>query len=503
MEIKLIAPESSSIAKSMRVAVVHGLVWSAFEKWGGQILGFVVFVILARLLDSYTFGLVALAGVYLSFIQIFVSQGFGTALVQRKNITQSHLDTVFWINISSAIFLAITTIIFREQIAVMMGDRNISQVLSSLAVGLPLAGFSVVPSAILIREMNFKFLAIRTSISIVVGGVVGIITAIAGFGVWSLVLQQLTGNLIAAVVLWKSVSWKPCFRMSWRALSELSIISIGVMGNNILWIVSQRIDQGLIGARLGVELLGVYWFARRIIDLSHDAIVAPTQTVALPAFSKLQSDHSQLRDAFMRSTSFCSAIIIPFFLSLIFLSSWLIPSIFGSKWKQAVLPMQVLCIAGMFRGIQAFVHPTFLALGKIGSYTIIFMIYTTISLAGSWLMMSYGIVPVAWAIVIAAGFIGIINFIVLGRFLGFTLISFGQVLWPIMGPSAILTSVILVIQECLSGRLPEIFIGILAAFGGLGSYCVALTILSKQIWVELKKGVVLLLNFNKHGEKQI
>jgi O-antigen/teichoic acid export membrane protein len=336
---------------SLKVAARTSLVWAAAANWGGQLLAAAVFTVLARLLDKPVFGVAALANLYIGFVQIFVGQGVGVALVQRKNLESSHLDTAFWINLGMAVALAGATIGLRHPAAVLLGSDEVSPVLGVLAVSLPLWALTVVPSALLERELKFKLLATRTLAGSAVGGVVGISAAFLGLGVWSLVLQQLVGAALTLVLLWSTVEWRPRLRASRNAFADLAPFSGSVMGNNVLWFVSQRVGQGVTGRGLGVEALGTYSLAVRVVTLGLDSISLPVIRVAMPLFSGIQDQAERLGRVFLRSTSLVCSVALPAFLGLLLIARDLIPLLFGSKWEAAIVPTQILCVGACVRAV--------------------------------------------------------------------------------------------------------------------------------------------------------
>ena len=134
---------------SMKLAAARGIIWTSVDRWGRQFLGIAVFTMLARILGKEEFGLVALAGVYIAFVQMFITQGLGEALVQRKELKPSHVDVAFWLTIILALLLAALTITFRNSLAIILENERVAPVLAWLAVGIPLMALNIVPDGAL------------------------------------------------------------------------------------------------------------------------------------------------------------------------------------------------------------------------------------------------------------------------------------------------------------------------------------------------------------------
>ena len=470
---------------SLKVAARTNLVWAAAANWGAQLLAVTVFTVLARLLDKPVFGLVALANLYIGFVQIFVGQGVGVAIIQRRNLESSHLDTAFWINVGMSVVLAGATVALRHPAAVLLGSDEVSPVLGVLALSLPLWAMTVVPSALLERELKFKLLAARSLAASSIGGVVGVTAAFLGLGVWSLVLQQLVGGAVTIVMLWSTVRWRPGLRASRNAFADLAPFSGSVMGNNVLWFVSQRVDQAVIGRGLGVGALGTYSLSMRILSLGLDAMSAPVQRVAMPLFSGIQDESARLMRAFLQSTSLICSVALPAFLGLLLVAPTLIPLVFGSKWEAAIVPTQILCVAGCVRAVQTFVHPTMMALGRAGLYMASFVVSAVASAAGCLLAASHGVSAVAWAVVIASAITGLANFVVLSRLLHFSPTAPVQALSPIVAGCGVMALTVIGVDHALSGHFHvsvKVFFQIIV---GASVYVASMAVLARELSAEI------------------
>jgi polysaccharide transporter, PST family len=471
---------------SLRHAASRNIVWSAVERWGGQLLAVIVFTLLARLLDKPLFGMMALANIYVAFVQIFVTQGMGLALIQTPRLERSHLDTAFWLNVGIALTLAGMTVLFRNEAAAFLGSADVAPVLAWLALALPLSALSVVPSAILQRELKFKPLAARSLASAAVSGVVGIGAALLGFGIWSLVLQQLIAACASTILLWSSVDWRPGFHQNRRALGDLLPFSASVMGNDLLWLTSQRVDQAFIGRGLGVEALGGYFVSLRVVNIGLDAVAAPTQAVAMPLFSGIQDQPERLGRIFLRSTSLVCSIAFPAFVGLLLVAPRLLPAVFGAKWNDAVLPLQILCVAGCVRAAQTFVHPSMLALGKPGIYTAIFTLNALVSALTCFLAARYSVAAVAYAVLISGVITGFVNCALLARLLRFHLTALGSNLLPILSACGLVVLALVTLDSTLSEHLGGLAIIAVQAAVATSVYIGSMMVLAPAIWAEFR-----------------
>ncbi|MCY7278519.1 MAG: oligosaccharide flippase family protein, partial [Phormidesmis sp. CAN_BIN44] len=188
---------------TLQQKAVKGIAWSFIQSYGNQVITLVVFLLLARLLTPEVFGLIALANIFINFIQIFLDQGLGEAIVQRKELEPEHLDTAFWTNVASGAILMSIGLLSADLVAQFFHEPKLSSVIRWLSLSLIIGSLNVVQRALLRRNLAFKTLAIRTLIASLVAAVVGIIMAFQGLGVWSLVGMTLTERIIGTAILWK------------------------------------------------------------------------------------------------------------------------------------------------------------------------------------------------------------------------------------------------------------------------------------------------------------
>ncbi|MDJ0733595.1 MAG: lipopolysaccharide biosynthesis protein [Nostocaceae cyanobacterium] len=350
--------------KNLKEKAIKGVVWTVIEKWGSQVISFAVFLLLARLLEPKVFGLVALANVFLAFMQVFVDQGFSQAIIQRQELEQEHLDTAFWVNITIGVLLLGTSFAVAEPIAIMFKEPQLTPIIRWLSLNFLFASLNSVQIAILSRQFAFKTLSLRTLVATIAGGVVGLVMVILGCGVWSLVGQQLTNSLIGVLVLWWTTDWRPGFKISLKHFQELFSFGINVVGINALNFLKRRSDDFLIGYFLGPVALGYYTIAYRILLIVTQLVVETIQKMAIPVFSRLQEEKERLRQAFYSAIQLTSLIACPVFLGLSALAPELIVVVFGEQWKPSIPIMQVLNLVGLIYAGFYYNGPMMMALGK-------------------------------------------------------------------------------------------------------------------------------------------
>lgn len=420
---------------SLRSKVIRGVMWSTAERIARQGFAFVVFAALARLLTKDDFGLVALGLIYTGFVELFINQGFATAIVQRREVEPGHLDTVFWVTLCVAAVLAAGTIACAPWISEIFHEPRLTPLLRALALAFPLAGAGVVPAALLSRSMAFDRIAAISLCSALLSGAAALVCAWRGLGAWSLVVQQLVINTVTTVGMWVAARWRPGTHATWRHFNDLRAFGWTLTGNNILFFISRKGDEAIVGRWLSVAALGLYSQGNRLVTTVFDLLTAPSSAVALPALARRQDDPAALRKGFIEGTHFISAVAFPAMFGLAVVAPLAVPLIFGAQWSPAAPVVQVLCIAGIFKAAQGMVHSCFLATGQTWVYTMLFVLHAVVTLVSSLIAVRWGRAEhVAWAQVLANLITGAANFAVLRSTLRYSLADllggWGRVLLP-------------------------------------------------------------------------
>lgn len=225
---------------NLRRQVFTGFFWQALEQFGTRIAQFIVSIVLARLLGPEEFGTVALLAIFLFFANLLVDSGFGKALIQVKEVDQLDYDSVFYFNLLIGFVFYALLFVSAPAIAAFYGKPILVGVLRYAALGIVLNALNVVQSAILQRRMQFGASFWSSMVSSLVTGVVGIVMAYCGCGVWSLVFCGLIGGLCGTVVRWSLVGWRPHFIFSFTRIKKLARFSSQLLG---AWLIGSVVMQ--------------------------------------------------------------------------------------------------------------------------------------------------------------------------------------------------------------------------------------------------------------------
>jgi O-antigen/teichoic acid export membrane protein len=383
--------------RNLRRRTARGATWALVDAWGRQLTQLVVFIFLARLLQPADFGLVALAMVFVILASLFVDQGLGDAIVQRRELTPLHIDTAFWAALALGVTLTIAGVGLAIPIATLLGEPDLQPVLQALSLIFTLTAFNAIPMGILRRELRFRSLALRTLFSIIGGGVAGIAMAYLGYGVWALVGQQLVTAVLSVVALWAASPWRPSMRFSRRHFRELFGFGAHIVGGDLLLYVQRYSDNLLIGTVLGTIALGVYAVGYRIMDAGNHVLIGLARKVAFPTLSRLQAEPERLKRAYIRMARVTGTALVPVYVGLALTAPELIELVFGQRWREAGPVAAVLFLVGPASALQGFGGSLFNAVGRPDINVKLRLVSTLVAVTGFVLAVSFGVLAVAAA----------------------------------------------------------------------------------------------------------
>jgi PST family polysaccharide transporter len=385
---------------NLRQKAVKGVAWTALQAGGTQAISSIIFFLLARLLGPEVFGLVAMASTFMALLQVFSEQGFTEAIIQRKELDPEHLDTAFWTNLGIGLLLTGLCLASANLVANLFNQPKLTPIICWLSLSFLLSAFRATQEAILRRQFNFMALAIRSLIATFAGGIVGVSMAFLGYGVWSLVGQQLVNQMVGVLVLWRASDWRPGLNISTKHFKELFAYGINLVGMHMLNFFNQRGDDLLIGYFLGPVALGYYSVPYRILIILVGLLPGSATQVTLPTFSRLQEEPERLRQAFYTAGQLTSLICFPVFFGLAVLAPEIVPVLLGGKWIPSIQVMRILALVGIIYSISYFHGSIMMAMGKPSWAMKLSFLNSLFSVVAFIVAVRWGIVAVALAFLI-------------------------------------------------------------------------------------------------------
>ncbi len=342
---------------------LHAVKWAYVANWGERSFSALFTFILAAVLGPRDFGIVSIALIYIGFLQMFLDQGLVAALIQKKNLDPEHSDAVFWMDMALSFVLVGLSISLSRWWGRANHAPELAPIISVLSLCIPIEAFAIVQKSLLSKDMDFKAMSIRSNVSVLISGVVGIGMAFTGFGVWALVTQQILRDFTALVLLWKLSPWRPRLRFSWKHLKDLMHFSISNFIGQFAIFADGQTGSILLGIFFGPVAVGLYRIAERLVGSVVTMATASIQSVSLPEFSRHQDNPAELRKSALSCVRLSSAMTIPALAGLAAVSGPLMATL-GSKWLPATDVLKVLSVLGMSAVFAYFTGPLLQALNK-------------------------------------------------------------------------------------------------------------------------------------------
>jgi O-antigen/teichoic acid export membrane protein len=367
----------------LKETAAQGIRWSMVAEFFRFTSQYLVTAILARILLPDDFGLLGMANVFVGVLVVINDRGWSNVLVQKRDITQIHISSVFWINIIFSMLFITLLIGSSTFIAAFYQRPVIRNIICMLSLSIFFDSLNIVQRALNRRELKFKLLAIAEIFSWVIGGVIGIICALQGLGVISLVLQILSMRMISVIILWRYTQWKPVVSYSLSAIKELMHFSLNVTGHAILSFFTNNIDYLLIGKYLGAHALGFYTLAFKLMMVPVRHIAWIVSQVMFSVFSLIQQDINKVRSNYIYMVKAVSVVTFPMVFGLFALAPEFIHCIIGPKWEPTIGIIRVLCVCSLLLSIGALKGVILLSLGRAEiqfKISLITTIATTVSI---------------------------------------------------------------------------------------------------------------------------
>lgn len=384
---------------NLKQKIVSGVFWQGLEKFGSQVISFGISIILARLLAPEEFGVIALLTVFIALADVFIDSGFRAALVQKKELKDTDCDSVFWLNLFLGGLLYVVLFFCAPLVAGYYEKPVLSPILRTMALIPFIRAFTMVHNALLFRKMLFQFRFRITWSSLGGSSVIGVVMAYCGFGVWSLVAQQLSGTLIStAVTLWL-IRWSPRLRVDLNGLGKMFLYSMNILSVSVIDTLFNNIYRLMIGKLFDMQWLGLYNMGNGIPKFSMSAINGTISSVMFPAFSKIQDEPEKIRAVTRRANQTIMFFVLPVMTWLMIVADPLVRALLTDKWLSCVVFLQIGCLQYLFWPLHVVNLQVITAVGKSQVFLILEVIKKILFVLMIVFTYRYGVVVMAWGLV--------------------------------------------------------------------------------------------------------
>lgn len=337
----------------LRKKTLIGSFWMMIERFGYLTIQFVSNLVLARLLSPDDFGVIGILMVFITLSNVFIDSGFSASLIQKKEISETDKSTVFYINLSLASVVYIILFFTSPWIADFFHNESIASLLRALGIVLLIDSFCTIQNTLLSRDMNFKLLTKIKLVAILIAAIVAIYLAYSGYGIWSLIVQYLLYSTIRTITTWMVAKWRPIIAFSKESFKTLFGFGSKLLLSTFVAELYVNFQQILIGRFYTPADLGYYSQARQFQQIPTGTISQVINSVAFPAYAKLQDDRVKLKELFRQNVRLVSFLNTPLMVLLAVIAQPLIILLYSEKWVGSIEYFQFLCICfGIFLAIH-------------------------------------------------------------------------------------------------------------------------------------------------------
>jgi O-antigen/teichoic acid export membrane protein len=341
---------------SLKKNAFVNLKWSFFQQISGQILGFIVSIVLARLLVPADFGLMGMIYIILTIGTVLIDSGLSTSLIRSETVNQKELSTVFYANISIAILFYFIIFVIAPFVATFYKQEILTNLIRFQGLTLIFSSIWSIQNVLLIKELNFKKITTMSLISGFFGALIGITLAYFGYGVWSIVIMNNSSIILNTILHWVYSTWRPQFEFNKEKFLYHYRFGYKLMIVQLFDAISGNIYNLIIGKMYNKNILGFYTRADSFKKTIIFSISTPLKSVLLPLLTTIKDDKEKLKTIYILLLQIVLLVISPVLLFCVVLAKPIFILLFTEKWNMAIPYFQIVCLAGILYPINTYVQ---------------------------------------------------------------------------------------------------------------------------------------------------
>lgn len=331
----------------LKSQALKGVSWSLIDNIAGSGVTFIIGLVLARLLSPSEFGVIGIVMIFIAISNVFVEGGLSRALIRKLDVSDDDYNTVFITNLVISIFFVIVLNLLSDTISLFFELPILAEILPYVSSLVLINGLAIVHRTVLIKKVDFKSQAIVSLIASISSGVVGITLAVLGYGVWSLVWQQVSRYFFNSILLWFFNKWRPSLKFSINSFNELFGFGVKVLLADLINSLYKNFFNVIIGKVYKADQLGQYDNADRFNTILTNNLTGVIQRVSYPILSSVQVNKERLTNVFRKFTIYSALVFFPLILGLAAMSEPLIVFLIGEKWLVASTYLKIMCVYGV------------------------------------------------------------------------------------------------------------------------------------------------------------
>lgn len=440
----------------MSKRVASGVAWNIAEKIGSTLLQAIVSIIVANRIMPDDMGLIAVLTVFVTLSQVVIDSGFSQTLIRKANATAEDFKAVFRFNLIASVTLYAILTATTPWVASYYGWELIRKVAPVLYLLLPLNALCVIQNTIMVKEFRFAQLSTIIFFSSLISGILAIVMALTGFGIWSLVGQRVSMMATKAILLWWKSPWRWRSDIRTGSLKEMTPYSLRLIATDMITAIYNNIAQLFIGKIYSADMLGYYNQAQKLKDMPVNATMQSIQSVTFPALAKISDNPTKFDEGYRRVLMLTAFIMLPVMTGLIATADDIYMLLLKPQWHPAIPYFRIMCLIGIFYPISAIAYNVLKVRSNgaiILRLEIIKKVIMTIILATT---IPISVMAIARGMVAAAACEMVLNIGATLRYAGLKLKSLARTLLPIIA----LTAVMYLATEMVGCQIENLAVGL-------------------------------------------
>lgn len=440
--------------------VSSGFKWSSAKSLITQVLQFFISIVIARQLLPSDYGVLGMLAIFMGISQTFLDSGFGSALIQKKEVTQTDYTTAFYFNVGVAVCLYATLFLCAPLIADFYFQPILVPVTRVYMLTLILNALNIVQFARLSRELDFRTNAIISIIGLIVSGAVGIIMAYGGYGVWALVWQGMASAIVFTVLLWVKGHWFPSFTFSKASFRSLFGFGSKILGSSLINSIYNNISTLIIGKAFHAADLGYFTRAKNFASLPGSTITGIVLGVNYPVLSRYQDDNKQLLENYKVLMRLPIFILYPILFGMAALSYPMIEVFIGDKWLASVPMLIILCGGYLWSPLTSINLNLLYVKGRTDLVLQLELIKKPIAFLMLFCAIPFGMYGMCLSVALYEFVAFCFNCYYTGKILDYGLLKQIKEIIPIMGYSFIMTISVVIATVFIASPILKLIVGV-------------------------------------------
>lgn len=460
------------MSNTLKQKAVRGVLWSTVERFSVQGVQFLIMIVMARLLTPHDYGIIGMLAIFLAVSQSLIDSGFSQALIRKRDRTEVDNCTVFYFNIVVSTLLYVILYVSAPFVADFYDTPQLCPVMRVVCLGIMFNSLAVVQRALFTINVDFKTQAKAALTASVTSGVVGVAMAYHGFGVWSLVTQQLLNLGINTGLLWLLSKWRPQFVYSWQSFHELFSFGSKLLASGLLDTIYRNIYPIVIGKLFSASSLGHYTRAHQFSEFPSSNLTGIIQRVTYPVLCEIQDDDERLSNIYRRFLKLSAFVIFPLMIGLSSVAQPFVNIILGPQWGFCGQLLQIICFSMMWYPIHSINLNLLQVKGRSDLFLRLEIIKKILGVSVLCITAPFGLVVMCYGQIFNSIVALVINTYYTGKLINVGFLRQMRDLLPTMALCLTMFALILSVNSFLPGNMAKLCVGIVlgVAFYSLASY---------------------------------